>query len=218
MNKDAPVIKERAAQRPRGVVARTLAFTMGTAVTVVIAMGLSIGLEWTGILVGWWSSYHSVQLLTTERGFIEAIDTFPLLALEPVSLASHAGLKVDALARTVGFQASSGAYAFAAINTIKLVLLRLAICVFSVPAFVLVSLVALFDGLVMRDIRKYTGGHESSYVFHKAKRFVVPSVALTISVYLMLPVSIPPVLVFGPTLALTGAAIYTATSRFKKYL
>jgi integrating conjugative element membrane protein (TIGR03747 family) len=154
----------------------------------------------------------------TERAYIEAIDTFPLLALEPLTLASKAALHVDGVVTNIGGQAASGAYLFAAINTIKLVLLRLVICVFSAPAFALVALVALFDGLVMRDIRKYTGGHESSYVFHKAKRLVVPSVALTIAIYLMLPLSVPPVAVFGPTLILTGAAIYTATSRFKKYL
>jgi integrating conjugative element membrane protein (TIGR03747 family) len=82
----------------------------------------------------------------------------------------------------------------------------------------MIALVAFCDGLVSRDIRKYTGGHESSYVFHKAKRWIVPSLMLTISVYLMLPFSLPPVVIFAPAMGLTGMMIYIAASRFKKFL
>ena len=109
-------------------------------------------------------------------------------------------------------------YGVAAINTVKLILLRLSICLFVLPGFVLIALVAFYDGLVARDIRKYTGGHESSYVFHKAKRWIVPSLVLTISIYLMLPFSVPPVVIFAPSMALTGMMIYIAASRFKKFL
>ena len=41
---------------------------------------------------------------------------------------------------------------------------------------------------------------------------------LTISIYLMLPFSIPPVAIFAPSMAFTGLMIYVATSRFKKFL
>ena len=51
-------------------------------------------------------------------------------------------------------------------------------------------------------------------MFHKAKRWIVPSLMLTISVYLMLP-SPPPVVLFAPAMGLTGMMIYIAASRFK---
>ena len=95
---------------------------------------------------------------------------------------------------------------------------RLTICLFVLPGFLLVALVAFYDGLVARDIRKYTGGHESSYVFHKAKRWIVPSLLLTISIYLMLPFSLRPAVIFAPSMLFTGLMIYIATSRFKKFL
>jgi len=187
-------------------------------VSVLIAAALSVAVEWTGVVLGWWPSTHSRDLLLRERRYIEAIERFPLTALTPIGLADDAAISIDMLSRQLGGVSSAGRYAIAAVNTIKLVALRLAVCVFTIPAFVIVSLVAFFDGLVARDIRKYTGGHESSYVFHAAKRFVVPSLMLTVSLYLMLPLSMPPVLVFGPALLMTGAMIYIATSRFKKYL
>ena len=104
------------------------------------------------------------------------------------------------------------------LTTVKLILLRLSICLFVLPGFLLIALVAFYDGLVARDIRKYTGGHESSYVFHKAKRWIVPSLMLTISLYLMLPFSLRPVVIFAPAMCLTGMMIYVAASRFKKFL
>lgn len=100
----------------------------------------------------------------------------------------------------------------------KLVLLRVAICLFVLPGFALIALGAFYDGLVARDIRKYSGGHESSYVFHKAKRWIAPSLLLTMSLYLMLPFSFAPVFVFAPSMLLTGLMIYVAASRFKKFL
>lgn len=214
------VADHRSSSPPKepGWIGRTVGFVLGLAVAVLIALALSVGVEWVGIFMGWWPEYHSLELLVRERSYIEAIDRFPLTVLTPVQLADEAGSRVDDLARQVGVGRGVGGYWVAAVNTIKLIALRLSVCVFTIPAFVIVSFVALFDGLVARDIRKYTGGHESSYVFHAAKRFVVPSLMLTVSLYLMVPFSVPPVVAFGPALLLSAVMIYTATSRFKKYL
>ena len=40
------------------------------------------------------------------------------------------------------------------------------------PVFVLFTLVALVDGLVRRDLRRWGGGRESSFVYHYAKQSV----------------------------------------------
>jgi integrating conjugative element membrane protein (TIGR03747 family) len=47
--------------------------------------------------------------------------------------------------------------------------LRLAIVIFALPAFALACLLGAVDGLVRRDLRKWGGGRESSFIYHHAK-------------------------------------------------
>lgn len=215
--RQAPPVDRSPPSEP-GRIARGISGVMAVVSATVVAAALSVVVEWAGMAAGWWGERHALTLLIRERSYIEAIDRYPLTSLAPVQVADHVAVQVEGAMRWLGWQHATHAYLVAAINTLKLVALRLTMCVLIAPAFVLVSVVALIDGLVARDIRKYEGGHESSYLFHKAKRFVVPSVMLTVSIYLMLPVSIPPVVVFAPALTLTASMIYVASSRFKKYL
>jgi len=209
---DKPVIHER------GAVTRTLGMATALLAAMLLAVGVSVLVECLGITLEWWPANHAMTLLIKERTYIEAIDQYPLTALTPLALSDSASREFDGLWRSVFSTSGMNNYIAAAINTVKLVLLRLSISLFVLPGFVLVALVAFYDGLVARDIRKYTGGHESSYVFHKAKRWIVPSLLLTISVYLMLPFSLRPVVIFAPSMLLTGLMVYVATSRFKKFL
>jgi hypothetical protein len=209
---DKPVIHER------GTLTRTLGLGTALIVAVLLAVGVSVLVECLGIALDWWPAHHAATLLVTERAYIEAIDEYPLTALTPLAVSDSASREFDGLLRSLFSASGMNRYVAAGINTVKLVLLRLSICLFVLPGFVLVALAAFCDGLVARDIRKYTGGHESSYVFHKAKRWIVPSLMLTISVYLMLPFSLPPVVIFAPAMLLTGLMIYIAASRFKKFL
>ena len=63
---------------------------------------------------------------------------------------------------------------------------RLAILSLATPVFLLFSLVALVDGLVQRDLRRWGGGRESSFVYHYAKKTVLPLVVITWVTYLAL--------------------------------
>lgn len=209
---DKPVIHER------GALTRALGLVTALLAALLLAVGVSVLVECLGITLGWWPPNHAFTLLVRERAYIEAIDQYPLTALTPLALADAAAVEFDSFWQSVFASRGMNSYVVAGINTVKLVLLRLSICVFVLPGFVMVALVACCDGLVARDIRKYTGGHESSYVFHKAKRWIVPSLLLTISVYLMLPFSLRPVVIFAPSMLFTGLMIYVATSRFKKFL
>lgn len=210
--------REPAPRGKRGVIGTLLASALAVLGAAAVALLGSIALEWVGIAVGWWQGYHAMELLIAERRYIEAIAPYPLTVVAPLNIAARAWAEVDGTAQWLGLSGSAGLYVVAAVNTAKLVALRLTICLFTLPAFVLVAVIALLDGLVARDIRKYTGGHESAYVFHKAKRFVIPSLGITITLYLMCPISVPPVAMFAPTLTVTGLMIYTAASRFKKFL
>jgi Domain of unknown function (DUF4400) len=207
-----PVVHER------GKVTRVLGMISALLAALLFAVGVSVLVECLGIALNWWPGNHAMTLLIKERTYIEAIDQYPLTALTPLALSDSAAQEFDGVWQSVFSTRGINPYVAAGINTVKLVLLRLSICLFVLPGFVLVALVAFYDGLVARDIRKYTGGHESSYVFHKAKRWIVPSLLLTISVYLMLPFSLRPVVIFAPSMLFTGLMIYVATSRFKKFL
>ena len=222
MSRDTTVrnARDNAPARPvkRGIFGRTLATLgalMGAAVSAAL---LSVLLEWAGIALGWWPDTHSRDLLFIERGYIEALDDYPLSPLRPTQLTALAWGQFDRGLSFVGITATVGAQGVAAINTVKLLLLRLVIVVLALPGYALAVVAGLFEGLVARDIRKFTGGHESAYVFHKAKRWITPSVMLTMTLYLMLPWSVPPALLFAPTLMLTAGLVYIAASRFKKFV
>lgn len=191
------------------------------AAAIVMAATIEIG----GMLTGVWPLDHSYRVLLKEREYIGAIGNFPLTWLSPLSVGVIAADYVDSAAataiRSTGLEqwmSTIGAYVLALVNSTKIIIHRAAVCIFVAPGYILVMCVAAIEGLVYRDIRKYTGAHESSYVFHKAKRWLVPALAITISVYLALPFAVMPVLVFAPSIALSGFMTYVAAGSFKKFM
>jgi integrating conjugative element membrane protein (TIGR03747 family) len=80
------------------------------------------------------------------------------------------------------------------------------------------SLVALVDDLVQRDLRRWGGGRESSFVYHYAKRAALPLVVITWVVYLSLPFSLHPTFIVLPFAALFALTVAVTASMFKKYL
>lgn len=85
-------------------------------------------------------------------------------------------------------------------------------------AYLLFSLVALIDGLVQRDLRRWGGGRESAFVYHHSKRLMFPSLLLAWVVYLGLPFSVHPNVVILPFAGLFALAVSVTASSFKKYL
>ncbi len=213
---EAPARQARPVKR--GIVTGTLAAITGFAGAALLAALMSVLLEWTGIALAWWPPTHARDLLFVERGYIEAIDEYPLSPLQPTQLTALAWAQLDSGITWLGLNATLGQYAIAAINTVKLLTLRLIVVGLALPGYALAVTAGLIEGLVARDIRKFTGGHESAYVFHKAKRWIVPSVVLTVTVYLMLPIAVAPVAVFAPTMGLAALMVYIAASRFKKFV
>ena len=86
------------------------------------------------------------------------------------------------------------------------------------PVFVMFSLVAFVDGLVKRDLRRWGGGRESSFVYHWAKRSALPLLVLTWVIYLALPFSLHPSIVVLPFATLFAQSVAVTASTFKKYL
>lgn len=97
--------------------------------------------------------------------------------------------------------------------------IRLAIALYALPTFAMAILIGLVDGLVRRDLRKWSGGRESSFIYHHAKRFFFWFLTAGFTAYLAWPFGgINPahlVLLFAVGVA---AALSTTVSSFKKYL
>ena len=109
-------------------------------------------------------------------------------------------------------------FVIAAMQVTQVFSVRLAILSLATSVFLLFSLVALVDGLVRRDLRRWGGGRESSFVYHYAKKAVLPLVVITWVTYLALPFSLHPTFVILPFATLFALALAVTASTFKKYL
>ncbi|MBW8833410.1 MAG: TIGR03747 family integrating conjugative element membrane protein, partial [Burkholderiales bacterium] len=97
--------------------------------------------------------------------------------------------------------------------------LRLAIAVFAMPAFVLACLLGAVDGLVRRDLRRWGGGRESSFVYHRAKRLASWCLTGGFAAYLSWPFGgFNPAYMVLVFTALVAASLSTTLATFKKYL
>ncbi len=106
----------------------------------------------------------------------------------------------------------------AAMTITQVFSVRLAILTLALPVFVLFALLGLVDGLVRRDLRRWGGGRESSFVYHHAKQVILPALVVAWVVYLALPFSLHPSVVILPFAALCALALAVTASTFKKYL
>lgn len=95
---------------------------------------------------------------------------------------------------------------------------RLTILVLATPLFLLATLTGFVDGLMRRDLRKFGAGRESSFVYHRAKRAVIPLLIVPWGIYLSLPFSLNPIAFLLPCAAILGAAVAITATTFKKYL
>ena len=210
----------------------------------VVSLLVSIAIEWIGMHL-WWpelGAEHSgrmveaesaflEQTLATRRGRIHAIAT----ALHRVSaianhirrstLADLAGRWINKLADRLNasaawqqFRLLIDPYWVAAGNIVRLYAIRLSVLCLAAPLFGMLVWVGLVDGLVQRDLRRWGGGRESSFVYHYAKRSNTVFVGSAAILYLAMPVSLHPAAILLPfSIACAITASLTA-SRFKKYL
>lgn len=109
-------------------------------------------------------------------------------------------------------------YLLAAGYTILTFIVRLIILILSMPLIVMAVFVGFVDGLVKRDLRRFVAGHESGFVYHRAKAFIVPTLTLPWVIYLALPISISPLLIMLPCALIAGVVMNITVTSFKKYL
>lgn len=212
-------------EKPKGVLAQSLSWTTSLIGALLMAVAISVVIELVGIAAGWWPGNHAAALLFVERGYIQGIEQIPLMSFTPMAAAGYAEDKLQTVVGGVYQDALDtqrsdplSVYVLGAINISQLVVLRLVVTLFALPGYLVVALAAVIDGGVRRDIRKYTGEHESSYIFHGAKRWILPGIMGTVSLYLLLPFSVYPALIFAPSMLLFGYLLYVVTGSFKKFI
>jgi integrating conjugative element membrane protein (TIGR03747 family) len=206
----------------------------------------SIVIEWVGMAL-WWPDQgleHSRMMLSKEIGYLDTDFRRSIVTSDPVRFAKKVAdgtyhylfeaTRLIAFVRWVspppGAEETGprptlhkiyrpiAEYVIAAMQITQVFSVRLAILILATPVFLLFSLVALVDGLVRRDLRRWGGGRESSFVYHYAKKAAIPLMVLTWVVYLSLPFSLHPSFVILPFATLFAFAVAVTASTFKKYL
>ena len=235
-----------AQQRDPGLIGRTLNLAGQIVLWLLAALLFSLVAEWVGMTWIWPEQgiQHSQQMLEREIGYLNEDFRQSMLTADPggyarsfaevsyrflfeytgihslvewLSIPAHPedGRMVNSLRN--GYQ-SIEPYVLAGMAITQVFALRLGVLTLAMPVFVLFAMVALVDGLVQRDLRRWGGGRESSFVYHHAKRLMAPSIAMAWVVYLALPFSVHPNWVILPFALLNAITIAITASSFKKYL
>jgi integrating conjugative element membrane protein (TIGR03747 family) len=206
----------------------------------------SIIVEWAGMVL-WWPDEgidHSRTMLATEISYLDNDFRRSVVTSDPARFAKrfadnsyHYLFEVTRFVDFIQWVSPSplkheqGArptlhriyqpiaeYVIAMMQVTQVFSVRLAILTLAMPLFMLFSLVALVDGLVQRDLRRWGGGRESSFVYHYAKKAALPLVILTWVTYLALPFSLHPSFIILPFATLFALTVAVTASTFKKYL
>ncbi len=211
-----------------------------------LSLVFSVIIEWVG-MAAWWPDEgldHSRDMLAAEIGYLQADLGRSLVSSNPARFTKTVADRayyvlfeftgVAHFIEWVGRPSASGEsglrprlhavfrpvaeYVLAAMQVTQVFSVRLAILVLATPVFIAFSLVAIVDGLVSRDLRRWGGGRESSFVYHWAKRSALPLFVLTWVIYLALPFSLHPSFVVLPCATLFAMSVAVTASTFKKYL
>ena len=95
---------------------------------------------------------------------------------------------------------------------------RLTILALATPLFLVTMFTGFIDGLIRRDLRKFGAGRESSFVYHRAKRTVMPLLLVPWIIYLSLPFPLNPISLFLPSATMLSLAMTITAATFKKHL
>ena len=229
-----------------GLIAKSLTAVAKVIQWILLSLLFSIIVEWTGMVL-WWPDEgieHSRTMLATEISYLESDFRRSVVTSDPAQFAKrfadntyHYLFEVTRfvdLIRWVSPPPSvneqglrptlhkiyqpTAEFVMAMMQVTQLFSVGLAILTLAMPVFLLFSLVALVDGLVQRDLRRWGGGRESSFVYHYAKKAALPLVVITWVVYLALPFSLHPTFIVLPFAAMFALSVAVTASTFKKYL
>lgn len=204
----------------------------------------SILLEFVGMLWFWpeqgW--HHSHAMWLSELGWLSDHFKNSLLVEEPAQATAkvlqhlnewvvvrsgwaHSDTQLKLLSQEMSVQGQFAQayvvmqdYLLAALFTVFTFVVRLAVLTLAMPLFLLAVITGAVDGLMRRDLRKFSADRESSFVYHRAKRTLLPLMVSPWVIYLSFPTSVNPIWVLVPCAALLGWMVAITATTFKKYL
>lgn len=225
---------------PRQFSTGVLGFLIKALFWLMFSLLISIVIEWAG-MTWWWpeqGAQHSIDMYERELRYLAFDLDSSLVFSDTAELAASTAGFVQGLWERSGAlgaiawmaevpspdatfrQIAHGlhGYATATVFITMVFSVRLAILTLAMPVFALFALVALVDGLVERDLRRFSAGRESAYVFHLAKAATAPMLVMTWAIYLSMPFSIHPSIVILPFAVLFAIFVRVTAGSFKKYL
>ena len=102
--------------------------------------------------------------------------------------------------------------------TSQIILSRIFIITLYVPLFLIMMFIMIVDGLGQRDIRKFSGARESSYLFHQFKRLPEILIYSVLFVYLSLPLPLNPEFLLMAIGLVCGVLVMYTVKGYKKYV
>jgi integrating conjugative element membrane protein (TIGR03747 family) len=230
----------------QGLISKALSTLAQAMQWLLLSLIFSIIVEWAGMVL-WWPEEglgHSRKMLAAELGYLDGDFRRSVVASDPARFARSVADNtyyalfeftriVDALdwlsrPPAVGEEGLRpklhrlyrpiADFVVAAMQITQVFSVRLAILTLATLVFMLFTLIALVDGFLQRDLRRWGGGRESSFVYHWAKRSALPLLILSWVVYLALPFSLHPTFVILPFATLFALSVAVTASSFKKYL
>ncbi|MDF3133579.1 TIGR03747 family integrating conjugative element membrane protein [Pseudomonas extremaustralis] len=230
-------------QRP-GLILSIINLVLRIIGLLIASLLFSILIEFAGLLLFWGDQgwRHSQAMLTSELGWLSEHFKSSLLIQQPgptivqwldllnqwlLVKTGFADFAQQARVSSMGnsfwgwinqFYVSIEDFVLAAVYVTFTFVVRLTILVLATPLFMMASLTGFIDGLIRRDLRKFGAGRESSFVYHRAKRAVIPLLIVPWVIYLSLPFSLNPMVVFLPCAVTLGLTTAITSSTFKKYL
>ncbi|MGF6331134.1 integrating conjugative element membrane protein (TIGR03747 family) [Pseudomonas sp. BS3782 TE3695] len=230
-------------QRP-GLIVSAISLMLRIIGLLIASLLFSILIEFAGLLLFWGDQgwRHSQAMLTSELGWLSEHFKSSLLIQQPgqtivqwldflnqwlLVKTGFAGFAQQTRVSSQGndfwswinqLYVSIEDLVLAAVYVTFTFVVRLSILVLATPLFLLAALTGLVDGLMRRDLRKFGAGRESSFVYHRAKRAVIPLLIVPWVIYLSLPFSINPLAVFFPCAVFLGMVIAITAATFKKFL
>lgn len=232
------------AQRRPGVIFGTVELCLRLIGLLFASLIFSIALEFVGMLWFWpeqgW--HHSHAMWLSELGWLSSHFKSSLLVQEPAQTTAkvlehlndwvvirsgwaHSDSQLKLLSRETSLQGQFAQvyvvmqdYLLAALFTVFTFVVRLAVLSLAMPLFLLAVVTGAVDGLMRRDLRRFGADRESSFVYHRAKRTLLPLMISPWVIYLSLPWSLNPIWILLPCSAMLGWMVAITAASFKKYL
>ncbi|MGA3797596.1 TIGR03747 family integrating conjugative element membrane protein [Pseudomonas fluorescens] len=227
-----------------GMIVSAISLVLRIIGLLVVSLLFSILIEFAGLLLFWsdqgWR--HSQAMLSSELGWLSEHFKSSLIIQQPgqtivqwldflnqwlLVKTGFADFAQQARVLSLGnnfwswinqLYVSIEDFVLAAVYVTFTFVVRLTILILATPLFLLASFTGFVDGLMHRDLRKFGAGRESSFVYHRAKRAVIPLLIVPWVIYLSLPFSLNPMAIFLPCAVTLGLTTNITAATFKKYL